>query len=1026
MAEGLYGSRVRNIRIQAKYSSLLAAIPAFGQVGVLALGGYLVIHDQITLGTYLAFATYLAQLLAPVRMMANIIAVAQQTRAAADRIFDILDSNPVVTEKPDAQKLDVDRGEVVVEHVNFGYLRAEPVLADFSMRVAPGETVALVGMSGSGKSTVSLLLPRFYDVQSGSITIDGVDITDATLDSLRREVGVVFEDAFLFSDSVRNNIAYGRPDATDDDVRRAAQVAGAAVFIEALPDGYDTVVGERGLTLSGGQRQRIAIARAVLTDPRVLVLDDATSSIDARTEELIHATLREIMEHRTTILIAHRRSTLRLADRIIVMERGHAVEDGTHEELMATSARYRALLSGPGDDAEADAIEELVAAGGVTADLWRRDETNGHGARAFVSVAPVIGLGAGGAGHGCRWRRWLGMGTAHAGALQISPELIAAVEALPPADDKPDVDVAAEANKHETFRLRRFIRPYRKQVLIGFALIVADTILVLAGPLLVQRGLQSGVLEGSEKVLFTASAFFFLTVTADWLLTWTYTRYTGRTAERLLYALRIRIFSHLQRLALDYYDREMAGRIMTRMTTDVEAFSNLLQTGHHPGAREPHELRRRAGRARHPVVAAHARGHGHPAAVDHRDGLVPARVVGARTRGARDAISTVNAEFQENISGVRVAQAYVREGENIDSFRNTTDVYRNARVTTQQIQSFYFPLILFLSDLRRRDRVRVRRHAGARRRHHQRHRAHVRPVPRPVLRADPAALAGVRPVAVGAGVDDEDQRAHAHRGVHARPGASRRARPGRRARSSSTTCTSATRTPASRSCTASTSRSSPARRWRWSARPARASRRSSSSWRASTTSPRARSSSTARRSPTSTSARTVAGSGTCPRSRSSSRAPSATTSRTADPTRATPKSSRRRVRSARTSSSPSFPAATCTRSPSAGARCRPGSASSSAWRGALLVDPSILLLDEATANLDLSTEARVQRAMGLVASGRTTLLIAHRLPTARSADRIIVVDGGQIIEQGSHDELLALNGQYAELWSAFSVEPTAA
>ena len=417
VAEGLYGSRVRNIRIQAKYSSLLAAIPAFGQVGVLALGGYLVIHDEITLGTYLAFATYLAQLLAPVRMMANIIAVAQQTAAAADRIFDILDSNPVVTEKPDAQKLDVNRGEVVVEHVNFGYLRAEPVLTDFSMRVAPGETVALVGMSGSGKSTVSLLLPRFYDVQSGSITIDGVDITDATLDSLRREVGVVFEDAFLFSDSVRNNIAYGRPDATDDDVRRAAQVAGAAVFIEALPNGYDTVVGERGLTLSGGQRQRIAIARAVLTDPRVLVLDDATSSIDARTEEHIHATLREIMEHRTTILIADRRSTLRLADRIIVMENGHAVEDGTHEELMATSARYRTLLSGPGEDAEADAVEELVAAGGVTADLWRRDETNGqgNGARAFVSVAPVMGMGAGmgrgmaggmGGGGGLGTARW--------------------------------------------------------------------------------------------------------------------------------------------------------------------------------------------------------------------------------------------------------------------------------------------------------------------------------------------------------------------------------------------------------------------------------------------------------------------------------------------------------------------------------------------------------------------------------------------------------------------------------------------
>ena len=288
VAQNLYQSRVRNIRIQAKYASLLAAIPAYGQVGVLALGGFLAIQGEITLGTFLAFATYLAQLLAPVRMMANIIAVSQQTRAAADRIFDILDSNPVVTEKPDAETLVATRGEVVVDHVDFGYLRSEPVLSDFSLRVAPGETVALVGVSGSGKSTVSLLLPRFYDTQEGTITIDGVDVRDVTLDSLRREVGVVFEDAFLFSDSVRANIAYGRPDATDDDIRRGRRRRRASGFIEALPDGYDTMVGERGLTLSGGQRQRIAIARAVLTDPRVLVLDDATSSIDSRTEEQIH------------------------------------------------------------------------------------------------------------------------------------------------------------------------------------------------------------------------------------------------------------------------------------------------------------------------------------------------------------------------------------------------------------------------------------------------------------------------------------------------------------------------------------------------------------------------------------------------------------------------------------------------------------------------------------------------------------------------------------------------------------------
>ena len=228
------------------------------------------------------------------------------------------------------------------------------MLRDFSLRVAPGETVALVGASGSGKSTVSLLLPRFYDVQDGAIRIDGVDVRDVTLDSVRNEIGIVFEDAFLFSDTVRANIAYGRPDATDAEVEQAARTAGAHQFVTELPDGYATVVGERGLTLSGGQRQRISIARAVLTDPRVLILDDATSSVDTRTEAQIHATLRELMVDRTTVLIAHRRSTLRLADRIVLVADGQAAESGTHEELLASSPRYRALLHGPGDDLDDD------------------------------------------------------------------------------------------------------------------------------------------------------------------------------------------------------------------------------------------------------------------------------------------------------------------------------------------------------------------------------------------------------------------------------------------------------------------------------------------------------------------------------------------------------------------------------------------------------------------------------------------------------------------------------------------------
>ncbi len=233
------------------------------------------------------------------------------------------------------------------DDVRFGYQASQPVLDGFDLTVAGGEVVALVGSSGSGKSTVTALLPRFYDVASGTITVDGVDVRDVTLDSLRRQVGVVFEDAFLFSDSIRSNIAYGRPDATDAEVRAAAVAAGAERFIDELSSGYDTVVGERGLTLSGGQRQRIALARAIITNPRVLVLDDATSAVDATTEQAIHDTLREIMEDRTTILIAHRRSTLRLANRIVVIDGGRVVDQGTHEELLVSSARYRDLLGGP-------------------------------------------------------------------------------------------------------------------------------------------------------------------------------------------------------------------------------------------------------------------------------------------------------------------------------------------------------------------------------------------------------------------------------------------------------------------------------------------------------------------------------------------------------------------------------------------------------------------------------------------------------------------------------------------------------
>ena len=321
VSQVLYAARVRAVRMMARFSPALGAMPALGQVGVLALGGWLAIKGSISLGTFLAFASYLAQMVNPVRALTGLITIGQEARASVIRVFEVIDSRPVLTEMPDALALPPGTKDIELDDVHFGYVPSEPVLRGLSLRVRPGETLAVVGTSGSGKSTISLLLPRFYDVRSGAVRVGGHDVRDLTLDSLRASIGLVLEESFLFSDTVRSNIAYGRPEATQAQIIAAARAAEAEDFILDLPDGYDTVVGEQGLTLSGGQRQRVALARALITDPSILILDDATSAIDARIEAQIHATLRRVMAGRTTLLIAHRMSTLELADQIAVLDR---------------------------------------------------------------------------------------------------------------------------------------------------------------------------------------------------------------------------------------------------------------------------------------------------------------------------------------------------------------------------------------------------------------------------------------------------------------------------------------------------------------------------------------------------------------------------------------------------------------------------------------------------------------------------------------------------------------------------------
>jgi ATP-binding cassette, subfamily B, bacterial len=343
-------------RIRSRFQPLLDVIPSLSMAGVLAYGGLLVIDHRIQVGQLVAFNLYITMLINPLQSIGQIIAQAQRAVASSERVSQILDASSVVTESTGAVSMDDGPGEVVFENVRFGYASGgSPVLDGFDLRVAAGASVAVVGSTGSGKTTLARLIPRFYDVEGGCITLDGVDVRHLKLHDLRRAVAVVFEDTFLFTDTVTANIAFADPGASFDSVLRAASLAGADGFISELPDGFDTLLGERGFSLSGGQRQRIALARAILADPRVLILDDATSSVDASKEHEIRDALAHVMANRTTIVIAHRPSTIALAQRVVLLDNHRIVATGTHEELSATNARYQEVL------AQAAALDEARA-----------------------------------------------------------------------------------------------------------------------------------------------------------------------------------------------------------------------------------------------------------------------------------------------------------------------------------------------------------------------------------------------------------------------------------------------------------------------------------------------------------------------------------------------------------------------------------------------------------------------------------------------------------------------------------------
>jgi ATP-binding cassette, subfamily B, bacterial len=344
-ASGVFDRSMEQARLRANFVPQLDFLPALGLVGILWFGGHQVLDGNLTVGDIVAANLYVLMMIWPLRMIGMLVAQLPRSAGASGRINDVLVTDPAIEDLPRAKSLPEGPGGVEFDDVTFGYGTNRPVLDHMDLVIPGGQAIALVGATASGKSTVARLIPRFYDIESGHIRVDGADVRDARLRDVRRAVGLVFEDTFLFSDTVRSNIAFADPEASMEAVVRAAGLAGADDFVRQLPDGYNTVIGEHGYSLSGGQRQRIAIARAVLADPRILILDDATSSVDPTKEHEIRAALTEVMHGRTTIIIAHRPATIALADRVVLIDGGKIIADGTHDGLLESSAEYREVLA---------------------------------------------------------------------------------------------------------------------------------------------------------------------------------------------------------------------------------------------------------------------------------------------------------------------------------------------------------------------------------------------------------------------------------------------------------------------------------------------------------------------------------------------------------------------------------------------------------------------------------------------------------------------------------------------------------